>query len=766
MNRLPTNILRTLALAGISGAALAAAISPAHAQVTKGATSPFPNDAQADNGLTDIVVTAQKRETNLQQTPISISVLDSKALDDRHVLSLVDLGDGSIPGLRIVPFGSRRSALLIGIRGVGTLSDANQPARDQGVGVYLDGVYLGRAQGLGAALYDIERIEVLKGPQGTLFGRNSEGGALSLVTRKPSGEFRMEATAGLGNYGSYEAVTHVDLPRLGNISLKLDALLQKRDGFINNPLAGQPDFNSYDRRGLHLAALWEPSDRFNALLQFDISREATTPDYLQLLAPGSLPRAPIIAIQPDRATEAVVGSPLQDSIGRTHGVSLHLDWKFGDTLTAKSISAYRKLDQSQFDNGAVVQSVFAPNGNFGRYSQANFRQNQFSQELQILGNLPRLSFVGGLFYYHESVDDDAFTTNTLRFNADGTSYTVLPPPITSPTSFDRVSSTKTDSVAVFGQATYTPALLDDRLHLTVGGRYSHDKKEGLLSMVNGALPVVNGVSATVPLDATFDRFDPLVNIAFDVVDRVMVYGKWSTGFRSGGANARSLTYRSFGPESISQFEVGAKTEFFDRRARLNIAAYTGTYNDVQIDFTAVIPGNTRSTLETTNAAGSGRVSGVEVDLSVAPFAGLTLTGSYAYNYVRLPEAPNPFVANNPLVVVYPIQAPRNSASGAIDYRVPIRGAAIIAHLDANYAQAYNTSANDRTKNEASFLVNGRLSLGEIALNDTSATMQVSIWSRNLLNEQYLRTRTFNSSIGLTGIYNEPRTFGGDVTIRF
>ena len=175
------------------GSALMAAAIPAFAQAQTA-----PAAEEQTTALDDIVVTATKRETNLQDTPISISVVNAEAMADRHVQSLMDLADGAVPSLRVQTFEARQSALTIGIRGI-VPNDANQPAREQGVGVYVDGVYLARQHGLGAALLDIERIEVLKGPQGTLFGRNTEGGALSMVTRKPTGEFGMRAGAlGLG----------------------------------------------------------------------------------------------------------------------------------------------------------------------------------------------------------------------------------------------------------------------------------------------------------------------------------------------------------------------------------------------------------------------------------------------------------------------------------------------------------------------------------------------------------------------------------------
>ena len=254
--------------------------------------------------LAEIVVTAQKRETDLQDTQIAMSVLGHDELKNRHVQSLADLMDGSVPSLRIVPFFSRSSALTVGIRGI-VPSDANQPSRDAGVGVYLDGIYLGRSQGLGAALFDVERIEVLKGPQGTLFGRNSTGGAVSIVSRAPSGEFGLRQTAGIGNYGAYRFETHLDLPAWSNIAVKLDAVVTRRDGTVKNTMQGEEDFNQYDRRGLHVGVQWKPSDSFTARYDFDISQDRTTPYYVQLVeksptAPASA-FAPLVQLQTDRA---------------------------------------------------------------------------------------------------------------------------------------------------------------------------------------------------------------------------------------------------------------------------------------------------------------------------------------------------------------------------------------------------------------------------------------------------------------------------------
>jgi iron complex outermembrane receptor protein len=718
-------------------------------------------------GLEEVVVTAQKRETNLQKTPIAISVLGEDDLQARHVQSIEDLGDGAIPSLRVAPFFARNSALTLGMRGIGALGDANQPARDQAVGVYINGVYLGRAQGLGAALYDVERIEVLKGPQGTLFGRNTEGGAISIVTRAPTGRFGMNVAAGYGNYDSYRAEAHVDLPAFHDVAIKLDGLLSKRDGTVTNPTtSGQPDFDSYDKKGFQAEALWRASEAFTADYAYDYSYDGTTPYFVQLLAKGALPLAPAAPLQPDRADRANIGVPMQLSVGKTWGHRLNLQWNAADWLTVKSVSAYRRLNQSQFDNAETALSVFTPNGAFSRYSLAQVHQHQASEELQLIGSLPQVEFAAGAFYYREAVSDNAQTPNSLQWNATGAAYTFLPLDL-STVPYDRASHVRTTSYGAFGQAVWTPPIWNGVAHLTLGGRLTHDAKKGSLDTVNGKPPSYvdpnkNIITGPVPLDESWNRFDPLVNLAVDVTPDVNVYGKWSTGYKAGGANSRSLTYRPFDPEKVSMFEVGAKTEFWDHRARLNVAAYAGDLKDVQVDFNVIILNNNRGTLETTNAA-TGKTKGFEADFTVVPVDGLTLSGSYAYSKVTLSKAFNPFT--NAQSTVYPLYSPKNAASAAADYERPLMGATLKAHLDGAYADHQYTSTTDPTLSDSSFIVNARLALSDIPLAD-GARLEVAAWSRNLLDEKHVFLRNTNASLGVYGIYNEPRTYGVEGRIRF
>ena len=768
---------------------------PAHAA----AASDSDKTASADDNqqLAEIVVTAQKRPENLQKTPIAISVLTSDAIVNRHVQSLNDLGDGAIPSLKVAPFYSRNSALIVNIRGVGVLSDSNQPARDQGVGVYVDGVYLGRAQGLGTALYDVQSIEVLKGPQGTLFGRNTEGGAVNIVTKKPSGEYHLNATAGVGNYGAYKGEVHLDLPAIANVAVKIDGLLTYRQPIVKNPLAGAYGFNYFDKRGLHAEALWKPFVGFSADYSFDVSYDASTPLYLQLLAPGSLKTAAAATVQASRATVANVGVPEQPSVGKTHGHRLTLDYQALDHLELKSITSYRQLNQSQYDNGSASTTMINATGNFtgfnfSRYSLAMFDQDQFSQEFQAIGELPRVQYVAGALYYQENVTDNAqaFATNQFT-NAAGSAYTILSPDYAAQR-IDRASRVKTTSVGVFGQATYTPPVANDILHLTLGARWTKDKKKGQLFTINGAVPVVNGVQAPLDLNSSWSRVDPLVNLSVDVTKDVHVYGKWSTGYKSGGANSRSLFYAPFNPETLSMFEIGAKTEFWDHRARLNLAAYTAAYKNIQLDFSAQYQqfdskGNLLTTLRTTtetyNAPGTGRVKGIEADFTVSPVSGLTLNASYAYNKVSIPATKNPFRQSDGTIIafpipIYPVYTPTTSASGAIDYEKPMNGYKIVAHLDGNYDNGFYVNYNDplfdaktgtvtiaQPKGDKALIFNGRIGITDIAVSDT-AKVGISLWARNLFNEQHLFYKALSVTAGTSGFFNEPRTWGGEVNLRF
>jgi iron complex outermembrane receptor protein len=816
-------LLAVLALSGSLFPAMALAASPADpagapaasadpaAVPAGGEAAAAPAPAPADRGLEDIVVTATKKETNLQRTPIAISVVDPQQIRDRHVQSLIDLADGGVPSLRVATFEARQSALTVGIRGIVPF-DANQTARDQGVGVYVDGVYLGRQQGLNAALLDIERIEILRGPQGTLFGRNTEGGAVSIVTRTRTGKFGGRLVAGVGNYGAYNGEVHLNLLAFANIAIKVDGLIQHQGATIRNPLAGQTGWNYYNRVGGRISARWTPFEGFTADFAYDRARDENTPFYSQLIdynplgrtvgvydpttnrlvAPGSpagaptcttciAPKSPLVVVSGDERMKAAdIGVPQQPSVDKTQGASATLKYKVVPGLELRSITAWRKVDTHQWDNsGGAHRTIFAPNANFSRYSLSELFQHQFSQEFQAVGTLGDVDYAAGIYYFDEHVSEAAATPSTNRWNATGTAYTINSELVSGTIAsgnqgwdrgswfIQRDSHAAAKSYAAFGQATWTPSGLDI-FHLTAGARYTHDKRDGVLTTVVGK-----------PTNFTFHyskgRVDPLITAAIDLSPAVHLYAKYATGFRAGGANDRSKTFTAFGPESVKSYELGAKADFWDHRARLNLAGYLMDRKGTQMDFDNVdtdpaSPTFNLHTEETRNAPGTSKIRGFEADLTVKPTEGLTLGASYAYTYTKVPPTPNPFLPGNPLFQVFVVFTPKHAAAGFVDYELPVGlgEARLRLHLDANYASRQHSFQAEPVKTEASFIVNGRLALADIPMGGGDAKLTVSLWGRNLFNEAHIYRRSAANAavLGDYANFNAPRTFGLEGSVAF
>ncbi len=802
------NLMSTVAASCL----LVALAAPAYAADTAAA------DSTGTLSVDEIVVTAQRREENLQKTPIAITVLGGESMAQRHVESLINLADGGVPSLRIATFEARQSALTVGIRGIVPF-DANQTARDQGVGVYVDGVYLGRQQGLNAGLFDVERIEVLRGPQGTLFGRNTEGGALSIVTKAPTGVFGGRITAGIGNYGAYSGELHQDFESFNDLSIKVDALIQHQDPTVKNPAVGQAGWNQYDRKGFRLTGLYQPNDKFSAELSADFAKDFNTPFFSQLVnfnpygkrvrtlaevqakasAPAGTinPLAPLVKVYTDRQTASDIGTVQQPSLDETGGLLGVLKYEVSPQLAIKSITAARGVGTNQWDNSGIEsRNVFAPNGTFGRYSLSDLYQRQFSQEFQLVGDFgSEFKYLAGAYYFKEHVKESAATPFTNLWNADGTAYTIRSSTGIAPynsganggwekgTRFlSRASQADATSYALYGQGTYTPASMT-ALHLTVGGRFTTDKR-------NGSLYVVSGKATNFKFDFNKSRFDPMINLAYDATDDINLYAKYSTGYRAGGANSRSATFQAFDSEEVKAYEMGVKMDLMDHRVRVNLAAYAMDRDKTQTDFDNVdtTPGSPTlgaHTEETRNSPGTSKIKGFEAELTAKVTEALTVGASYAYTDVQIPPAPFPFVGNSvvpqgspfPVNVVY---TPPHAASGYVDYKVPVGSMTFIGHVDANYADkqyAFQAEFADvsptasvtkqvAVKTDSSFIVNANLALADITMG--SGTGSVSLWSRNLLDESHIyRISAANrGTIGDYANFNPPRTFGVELRIKY
>lgn len=738
-------------------------------------------------GVEEIVVTAQKREESLQDTPISIAAFTSETLKQKGIGSLSDMMEGAIPSLRIVPYAGRASAVSMGMRGMVPF-DATQVTRDPTVGIYIDGVYLGRVQGLGMELADIERIEILRGPQGTLFGRNTIGGAVSVVTKKPTGVLGLDLKGGIGNRDGRSLAAHMNLPAFGNISLKLDGVYEARDGWVKNPMTpemvpsnysigGQSydfgdvskNFHAVKRYGFRASTLFEPADNLSFLYAFDWARDKSTGGYWHILS-SSQTLLPVMGDFDDgRAKVARMPGPMLPSTAKTKGHTLTATWEVGSEIDIRSITGYRKLDSDQWDqdNGGL-SGFYSSNGAVrlaqGRLSFANVKSKQFSQELQLIGTMGGdLNYVTGIYYFHEKGRDTATVFRSLLPNSDGTSVELYNPPITSNTVDgvpnqlqDRASRAKTESKALFGQVTWSPSALDNRLHVTVGGRYTDDKKNGRLAFLGGV--PVDGIA----FDFKSKRFDPMATLAYDFSDDINVYVKYGRAYRAGGANTRSATLRTFNEEELDSYEIGLKADVLDRRARINLAAYTSWLKAAQIDFNNPLA---ISSTETVNVPGKIKVSGLEADITLVPVVGLSVNFSYVYTKASSILTVNPFSG-----LEEPVQnslTPRHAVSGSFDYDfgyTPIGSPRI--HFDVNSAGGYFSNqvpSFDSTKNKTTWLVNGRLSLAEIpVLNDS---LELSVWGKNLTNRTYDQSDLFVAG-NHTAFYNEPRTYGVEMRVVF
>jgi iron complex outermembrane receptor protein len=721
--------------------------------------SAFSISALAQPTLEEIVVTATKRETNLQDTPISMTVETAEKLEQRHIQSLLDLGDGSVPGLNVATFEARQTALTVGIRGIVPL-DANQPAREQGVGIYIDGVYLGRQHGLNAALLDVERIEVLKGPQGTLFGRNTSGGALSIVTKRPTGEFDSDLKAGVGNFGSNTFEAHVNLPSIANVATKVDFIQQYQDPTVKNPLEGEKGWNYFDRTGVRFSAEWQ-GDRTEVYYTADYGTDKNTPFYSQLLnfdpLNKGLPALPklIVVNGESRMTVADIGVPQAPSMNKTagHGLTVTVDTDWG--FEFKSISAWRKVDSEQWDNSGGAHRVPAPkpNGIFSRYSLSMLEQDQVSQEFQIVGSTDTIEYVTGVYYFKESAWEEAATPSTNKWNSTMTGYTINDPATWAYKNWfiDRGSRATSESAGVFGQMTYTNLNLPD-WHFTLGGRQTIDQKQGMLYKVRN-------LNANWNLDLQSSRFNPLFIVAYDATDSLNLYAKYATGYRAGGASSRSLSFGEFGPEDVESYELGAK--FQGDRTRINAAVYTMDRTGSQIDFSQVVfdpvTKSTRNTLETLNAPGVTTIDGFEIDAQFAVTDQLQLSAAYTYTSAVIPETVNPFTGN--LQEVFIVFTPENVYNVAADYTTYFNKFALRAHVDISKSDGAHAFSEYTEMNDEHTITNASVNLEDIQLGNGIANVQ--FWVRNLTDETYVYRRDpLNATqLGYYGNLNPPRMYG-------
>ena len=704
------------------------------------ASSVMPVLAQDQTGdaIEEIVVTAQKREESLQDTPISIAAFSAKDLETKGISGLTDLR-ANVPNLQLTPFPNNAATTQIFMRGVGLADD--QITQDGGVAVYMDGVYVARSQGLAMEVADLDRIEVLRGPQGTLYGRNATGGAINFITRKPDlGDFGFKGQVTLGNYDHRRFKAAVNVPIGQTIAARLSYVNQRQDGFIRNAGTGIKRWGDEDRQAMRADLLWRPSDGLSLRYSYDRTEIGDTPTYVAFS-----PLHPVVIDRP-KAGSPLVRDVLPNDI-TAQGHSLTAEWDASDAITVRSIAAYRKLDN--FQNQDYLTGAIGPFPLQKNSSRA--KQDQWSEELQLIGDLldSRLQYVAGFYYFSES--------------GDNISNSYSPPTLTR--SFT-TATIDNRSYALFGQATFTPEALDRRLHFTIGLRQSWDKREATLARQT---QVNNGPIVTVPGlgdgSRNFTDFSPSFIIAFDASDDVNLYAKAVKGYKSGGYNIRASSIprfdQGFGPETLWSYEAGIKSQWLDNRLRFNAAGFISKYSDIQVNVQSD-PTNIRLT-DVLNA-GMATVKGVEMDLTMAPVRDLRLSVNYGYLLARYDEIVDATGAN--IAANYRFtNAPRHTIALDLNYDLPRLP---VGRLSANLNY---TAQSDKYTNAT--IGSGKYVIGDYGLLNARLTLtdipgikgvRASLWGRNLTDRNYYIMQ-FN--VGRPGaLFGEPRTYGVDLSVEF
>ena len=551
--------------------------------------------------LSEVMVTARKTSQNVQDVPLTVNVLNSTALTNQGIANLSDLS-AHISNLEWDDAGgSSNNSQRMSIRGLA--SGDSQFGFEPGIGVYVDDVYLGNEIGFNNTLLDIDRIEVLKGPQGTLFGRNTVAGAVSIHTKTPSVDSTyLDTDVSAGNYGLADVRMVGNVPTSADSALKLSAIYRVRDGYMFDVTTGKNDLNNEDHWGLRAQWLWTPTPTLSLLATADYFHDKGNQESQSCFGTGvngnpcNTTSDPLSLRGGALIVNGTVNHPTQASTTDDRGedndstafrtmwsTSLNATWTGWDKNTLTSIMSYRSL-KSANDQDQDYTSL-----NLIRSGYDVPQDWQFSEELRLASDQEaRLRGVAGLFYYHE----DRQTVLPLTFTA--LAFTL----VGMPTSTDHTSLTDatqvTDSYAVYGQVYY-----DILPNLTIDGglRYSEDRKAfTYVSTIDDffASAAALGPPVAVPLTHTSASFGDTTGeatLSWHVTKESMLYGHYSRGFKSGGFNDTqafddsTLPTHPFGPETLDQYEVGVKTQGFDNRVRFNAAVFKMYYSNMQVNFT-------------------------------------------------------------------------------------------------------------------------------------------------------------------------------------
>jgi iron complex outermembrane receptor protein len=749
----------------IAGAALAAA--PALAQ-------------EGGAQLEEIVVTAQKREQNLQDVPVAVTAISQASLQANRVVDVRDL-NALAPNLTVRVASGGASIPTYSMRGL--VTGGGSLGSDRGISVYIDGVYVQSATGSIFQFADLQRIEVLRGPQGTLFGRNATGGAISMVTRDPSGAFGVHQELSFGDYSQFRSKTRLDLPKLGPFSAAVTYVHSTRDGDIRNLGAGAAwnyanagqslrvspkRLGDSDVNAVLAAVKFEPSDRFSATYKFDYAEDHFTPEgqgvaFLDIVAPSI---AGIIASQPDPAILTPVTNKRPDAVNNWFATPSYVK-SWGHALTAR----YQVNDQISLKNivsarESYVGSTYQLDG-LGGLKVAGFpflllantgeeTDKQWSDEAQLNWSNKLFTLTAGYIHFENKSIGGGYegVANAISF--------VSVPNFTLPAVANFHSIVKLKSDAAYAQL---EGHVTSQLDLVGGWRLTTDRKSGVDRTVIGL---------SQPIHYRKSRPTYLVGVTFRPMEGVLTYAKYSTGFISGGF----LASRAYLPEIAKSYEAGVKADLLDRRLRTNLAVFDAKYTNLQLTTAGanLTPPNPAGVV-LINAADA-KAKGFEWENTLVPLQGVTLGANVGYTDFKYSRVDRLI---GTLQNYIPLNRPKWTGQLSAQYEDGelARGGRLVLRLDANYRGktnlAYtriggNPAAIAATTTDNTWIVNGRAAIADIDIDIGGGKGEVALWARNLFDDRSL-ANVSSLNLGALGSifpasYERARTYGVDVTVDF
>ena len=747
----------TLALPGVTFAQVATPPPTDAAGAPQPSTEATPPPGADTGQIQEIIVSARRRSESLQSTPVAITAIQPSQLEAKATMNITEL-QGAAPSVLITTQSTGAATANISIRGI-AFADVEK-SFDPAVGVVVDGVYIGTSTGQLLDFFDIASIEILRGPQGTLFGRNTIAGVINIRRTRPTGEWGGKFEASWGSYNEIGLRGVLNVPVVKDVlAAKLFEFHQQSDGYYKDAFSDQ-HLGRSNQENFGASFLLTPTSNFDALLTLEEQQQTFQPFNGSLLRPtdafcGFVPPGACGGNNTTDIYTVYPGGTPHFGRYRDRAATLEANLTAGP-VKLTSISSYRASKEAQEQDFGTV----------GIYD-ANRQQkyHQFSQELRAAGKIfSNLDYVIGGYYFDSKY---RLVQNTRVFGA-----------------FAGLQDTtgKSRSEAIFADFDWE---FLPHLRLSGGGRYTHDTKQN-----------INPLLYSGAAKKSWSKFTPKVTLDWRPTDQLMLYATWSRGYRSGGFNGRGQTVFSattpYDPETVSSYEIGTKTEWFDRKLVINLAAYYTDYKKIQQSSTITLAGGVGNETIVANAAGA-HIKGVEADLTARPLTNLTLRASAGYTDSNF----HGFIVDQPVGAtvrtfdfskVDLIYAPKLTASFNAEYKVPLPGDSDLTFTAGyRYITRYDQQIaadpltpipatgtvivlrNDpRLRSDRQNLVDASVSI-QWPMNSRGAKARVTVFGRNLLDDRGTATAFDVASFPTLWAFTaarEPRIIGGQFGFQF